>query len=161
MARLLLLAGLVLADELSHVYESNEAVTVWFGKVRSRSSHDSVYAFSSLPFCRGESISAEQTHGLTLDEIIEGFEMQNSGMDIRFRQERNQTHLCTMQLSPSTREKLKAVLKEPIALQIFLDDLLVWGLLGEREIVYSNVQWEIHYNSDQIIQVVYKPTHPI
>ena len=66
-----------------------------------------------------------------------------------------------MQLSPSAREQLKAVLKEPIVLQIFVDDLLVWGLLGEREVVYSSVQWEIHYNSDQITQVVYKPTHPI
>jgi len=81
MRRILILACLLLADEFSHAYEAGEAVTVWFDNVGAASIPRKIHSYSWLPLCWGETPS-NASHALTLSEIIEGFQMQNSGMDV-------------------------------------------------------------------------------
>lgn len=163
---LLLLSGLALADELSHTYEVDEAVTVWFNKVTPRHNPQETYAFSSLPLCRGDSSSPERTYALGLGEAIEGFEMQDSRMDIRFLREAKQRRLCSVQLSASDSLRLREGVREQFWLQLFLDDLPVWGPLGKEVgsedgkglgFVYTHLSLLVYYNDKQIIQVLYQP----
>lgn len=46
MAGLFLLLGLALSDEISHVYEAGEAVTVWVNKVNSPRTPMNFYPYS-------------------------------------------------------------------------------------------------------------------
>ena len=83
-------------------------------------------------------------------------------MDIRFLRETNQTHLCSVQLSISDREKLKEAVREQYWVQLFVDDLLVWGRLGkDKEVVYTHIHLQIHYNRNHIVQVLYQPGNPV
>jgi len=170
MARLLLLAGLTLADELSHVYKEKETVTAWFNKANSLQFPGEPYAFSSLPLCRGEPPSPQSQHVPSVGEIVEGFEKLDSYMDIHFLEDISHRHLCSVQLPTSDRELLRKVVRDRYWLQLFVDDLLVWERLGKNvlakdgqalEFLFTHFHLLIHYNNSQIIQVLYQPKNPI
>ena len=91
-------------------------------------------------------------------------------MTVRFQQDVNQTRLCSRQLSVTDREKLGEAVRERSWLQLFVDDLLVWGRLGKSVVaedghsskfVYTHIHLEIHYNNQQIVQILYKAKGPV
>ena len=87
MAFVLLLAGLVMAEELSHVYEANDTVTIWFNKWRPRQELNNNHSFNWLPIFHGQSSIGTDSRPLSFGEAIEGIKMQDSGMDVGFLQE--------------------------------------------------------------------------
>jgi len=161
----LVLVSLSFADEFSHTYEQGETVTVWFDNVGAASRPRKIHSYSWLPLCCGETPS-NATHALTLSETIEGFEMQDSGMDVRFIEDVQKRHLCSVQVSPESLEQLRQAVTKEFELQLFVDDLPVWGPLGvivaredgEHEVfVHVHFKLLVHYNRHQIIQVLYEP----
>ena len=161
----LFLAGLSMADEFSHSYEAGETVTVWFDHVATASGPRKVHSSTWLPLCCGKAPS-KGTHALTLSETIEGFEMRDSGMNMRFLEEAQQRHLCSSPLSAEDLKRLKQAVLSGFELQLFVDDLPVWGPLGEKVtredgehevFVHTHFKLLIHYHNNQIIQVLYEP----
>lgn len=166
MAWVLLFAGLVLADEFTHTYEVDEAVTVWFNKLTPRHNPQETYSFSSLPLCRGDSSAPERTYALGLGEAIEGFQMLDSRMDVQFLRDAKQKRLCSVQLSALNALQLRDALREQYWLQVYVDDLPAWGPVGKEAVtndgnsqgfVYTHLSLMIYHNENQIIQVLYQP----
>jgi len=161
----LLLAGLSLADEFVHNYETGEAVTLWFEPVAAISRHRNIHSSAWLPLCYGQA-SSKGPHTLTLAETIDGFEMRDSGMDVRFLEDVQQRYLCSVQLSAESLEQLRQAGLSEFELQLLVDNLPVWGPMGvkvaredgEHEVfVHTHFKLLVHYNSHQIIQVLYEP----
>jgi len=140
-------------------------VTVWFDNVGAASIPRKIHSYSWLPLCCGET-SSNATHALTLSETIEGFEMWDSGMDVRFLEEVQERHLCLSPLSTEDLERLRQAVLSEFELQLLVDDLPVWGPLGKKvaigdgkyeTFVHTHFKLQIHHNSHNIIQVLYKP----
>ena len=127
----LLFASLAFADEFSHRYEVNEAVTVWFGKVVSWRNPEITHSFTWLPLCSGQSSPPEPAHPLSLVETIEGLTIQDSRIEALFLQESNQRPLCSVQLTAEELPLLREAVRKQFWLQMFVDDLPVWGPLGK------------------------------
>jgi len=64
--------------------------------------------------------STNATHALTLSEAIEGFEVRDSGMDVRFLEDVQKRQLCSVQLSAENLMQLRQ------AVLSVADDLLAW-----------------------------------
>ena len=163
MIRTLLLAVLALADEFSHVYQPGEAVTVWLNKAVSKLHPLKSHTVNWLSLCRGQWFS---THPLSVGEVLEGFELQDSGMEVNFLQNLEQRPLCSVQLSKEVVEKLEVAVQKEFWVQLIIDDLAVWGSMGVKdnftlkESVYTHFHLLIHYQNNQIIHVVYRPEGP-
>jgi len=161
MAWTLLLASLALADELSHLYEANETVLVWLNKVEAQYSPARHSAFSAFPLCRGQFLP-EPLHQLTFGETLQGFEMQNSGMEVRFLQGTKRKPLCSVHLADTDLSLLRKAVTAQYWMQFFVDGLAVWGPLGCRgSEVYTHFHLLIHYNEQQIVQVFSQPGDPV
>lgn len=165
----LLFASLAFADEFSHRYEVNEAVTVWFGKVVSWRNPEITHSFTWLPLCSGQSSSPEPAHSLSLVETIEGLTIQDSRIEALFLQESNQRPLCSVQLTAEDLSLLREAVRKQFWLQMFVDDLPVWGPLGkigsakesESVFVYTHFNLQVSHNANQIIQVLYHTENPV
>jgi hypothetical protein len=66
-------------------YQPGDAVTLWLSKVGPYHNPQEVYAYYALPFCRPDSgkLTPETRIG-GLGEILEGSELQNSDIPIKF-----------------------------------------------------------------------------
>lgn len=72
------------ADEHSHSYYNDEEVILWMNTVGPYNNRQETYRYFSLPFCHGFKTSIGHYHE-TLGEALLGFELEYSGIDIRFR----------------------------------------------------------------------------
>ena len=157
-----LYASLALADEFSHTYEADEAVLIWFNKVAAWPVSFNSHSFSWIPLC-----SAESTHPLGVGEMVEGFAMQDSHMDVRFLREVKRRYLCSVPLSAASFSRLREAVQERFWMQLFVDNLPMWGPLGKVTAidnsisVYSHFNFQFHYNNNQLIQVLCKPEDPV
>lgn len=73
-----------LADEHSHYYKHNEEVILWMNTIGPYNNRQETYRYFSLPFCHGFKTSIDHYHE-TLSEALLGFELEYSGIDIRFK----------------------------------------------------------------------------
>ena len=156
-----LFIGLALADEFSHTYEVDETVRVWFNQVAVTSRPYKTHAFSWLPLCHS-ALPPKDTQTLSVGEVIEGFALQDSGMEVRFLQEVNERPLCSVQLSPEESQRLGKAVQDKFSLQLFVDNLPTWGPLGKATAtgevsVYTHFRLLISHNDNQITEVHYKP----
>lgn len=146
------------ADEHDHKYEDNEEVVLWMNTVGPYHNRQETYAYFSLPFCQGPKQSISHYHE-TLGEALQGVELEFSGLQIDFKAPVAKTEYCQVQL---TDEKLKAFMyavKNHYWYQMYLDDLPIWGIVGEMEnegndlYIWTHKKFEIGHNQNQIVDV--------
>ncbi|KAF9963546.1 hypothetical protein BGZ65_002451 [Modicella reniformis] len=125
---------MVRADEHSHKYKDLE----------------------ELPYCKGEG-KIEHRHE-TLGEALLGMELVNSGISIRFGQNKDTTPICSQRLlTPQDIKTFSYAIAHDYWFQYFVDDLPVWGMVGKRDketeqlSLYTHQRFEFEYNGDQII----------
>ncbi|XP_049948947.1 transmembrane 9 superfamily member 3 [Schistocerca serialis cubense] len=148
------------ADEHTHIYNDNEEVVLWMNTVGPYHNRQETYAYFSLPFCVGSKDTINHYHE-TLSEALQGVELEFSGLEIEFKADIASTPYCEIQL---TKEKQKAFIyavKNHYWYQMYLDDLPVWGIVGEVEetesgtnyYIWTHKKFEIGYNGKQIVDV--------
>ncbi|XP_067008459.1 transmembrane 9 superfamily member 3 [Anabrus simplex] len=160
---LALAIGLLLGvrgDEHNHIYNDRDEVVLWMNTVGPYHNRQETYAYFSLPFCTGRKEFINHYHE-TLSEALQGVELEFSGLDIEFKADISDTPYCEIQLND---EKLKAftyAVKNHYWYQMYLDDLPVWGIVGEVEdndgnptyYIWTHKKFDIGYNGKQIVDV--------
>ncbi|CAI2176597.1 7819_t:CDS:2 [Funneliformis geosporum] len=153
------------ADEHSHSYEDGEDVIIWVNTVGPRSNRQETYEYFQLPYCKG--IHVAEHHHETLGEALLGMELANSGIEMKFLTNEQNATICEKELTAKDVNLFRYAVVNNYWYQMFLDDLPVWGFVGEVDSVsgdvflYTHREFEMSYNDDKIVQVKLESGSPI
>ena len=171
-----------LADESSHRYADGEEVVLWLNKIGPYHNPQETYTYYSLPFCRPPGDERVSSGGLS--QVLEGNYLVDSGMRINFKRDtRGVVPLCSKALSKDDVEMFRYAVSQHYWYQCFLDELPIWGMVGEIEgseeellameargeteheirdaYVYTLKRVSIAYNGDRIIEVNLTSDKPV
>jgi transmembrane 9 superfamily protein 3 len=84
---LVLLGALVgvLGSEKNHVYQDKEKVVLWVNKVGPYNNPQETYNYFYLPFCKAHPEQKDEHSWGGLGEVLQGNELIDSKLDIRFK----------------------------------------------------------------------------
>ncbi|CAF2393705.1 unnamed protein product [Rotaria sp. Silwood2] len=145
-------------DEHDHRYEDGNEVVLWMNTVGPYHNRQETYNYFSLPFCRGIKKEISHYHE-TLGENILGVELEYSGIEINFRNDKPKTDFCEITVTPEFYDTFTYAIKNHYWYQMFIDDLPIWGIVGEMDeagksaYIWTHKKFEIGYNDDRIIDV--------
>jgi transmembrane 9 superfamily member 3 len=165
----------IAADQESHSYQEKENVYLWLNKVGPYHNPQETYTYFSLPFCKPTDIPAdlpEAKYG-GLGEVLEGHGFVQSGIAIHFGEEVSENTLCNSVLTKEDAEHFDYAVRHHYWYQLYLDDLPIWGMVGQvqgesskthtndekvsaaslRTFVYTKKEISISRNNGQIIEV--------
>ena len=148
------------ADEHNHVYNDRDEVVLWMNTVGPYHNRQETYAYFSLPFCTGRKEAINHYHE-TLSEVLQGVELEFSELDIEFKADISNTPYCDIQLNEERQKAFIYAVKNHYWYQMYLDDLPVWGIVGEVEgndgtpsdYIWTHKKFDIGYNGKQIVDV--------
>ncbi|XP_012286079.1 transmembrane 9 superfamily member 3 [Orussus abietinus] len=148
------------ADEHNHVYEDNEEVVLWMSTVGPYHNRQETYSYYSLPFCVGAREMISHYHE-TLSEALQGIELKFSGLDIEFKVDISKTEYCEIVLNEESQKAFVYAVKNQYWYQMYIDDLPIWGVVGEPEenngvtsyYIWTHKKLDIGYNGKQIVDV--------
>ncbi|OZJ05864.1 hypothetical protein BZG36_00936 [Bifiguratus adelaidae] len=156
----LLFAYQVLADEHSHSYTHGEEVVVWMNTVGPVSNIQETYDYYQLPFCRGQ--AEVEHHHETLGEALQGMDLINSGIRIRYNQPAEEAALCEAAYGNKEINLFTYAVKNSYMYQMYIDDLPIYGNVGEYDkstdqaYLFTHQDFTFAYNGDRIIHVELK-----
>ncbi|KAL5017783.1 hypothetical protein ScPMuIL_003505 [Solemya velum] len=145
-------------DEHNHIYEEAEEVVLWMNTVGPYHNRQETYSYFSLPFCAGPKEGIGHYHE-TLSEAIQGVELESSGIDIDFKADYSKTRFCSVELSEEKYQAFVYAVKNHYWYQMYIDDLPIWGIVGEIEeggedyYIWTHKKFDIGYNGKQIVDV--------
>jgi len=145
-------------DEHDHKYEEAEEVVLWMNTVGPYHNRQETYGYFTLPFCRGMKEEISHYHE-TIGEALQGTELEFSGLAIEFRVDTAKTTYCQVNLDPGVLKTFLYAVKNHYWYQMYLDDLPIWGIVGEIDekgedfYIWTHKKFEIGWNGDQIVDV--------
>jgi len=148
----------VRADEHDHRYEDGSEVVLWMNTVGPYHNRQETYNYFSLPFCRGTKKDISHYHE-TLGENILGVELEYSGVEINFKRDKKKSDICEVNVTPEEFDAFTYAVRNHYWYQMFIDDLPIWGILGEMDessksaYIWTHKRFEIGYNGDRIVDV--------
>ncbi|CAH0518963.1 unnamed protein product [Peronospora belbahrii] len=126
-----ILISLTFADVETHEYTPGEEVIVWVNKIGPFNNPQETYTYNTLPFCRALGAEEPEAHALGIGEILEGNELFNSGLQLKFGINTPKTTLCQQILTDADALQFGEAVDEHYWYQMSVDDLPVWGLVGK------------------------------
>ena len=135
------------------------------------------YNYYELPFCKVETDKPAKHRWGGLGEVLEGNELIDSNIELKFRMDTPKTTICRDQLDQKMVRKFKRAIRHHYWYEFFMDELPVWGFVGEfidgdtgkavtasqgtvegdghngQVFIYTHKSFDIGYNNDQIISV--------
>jgi transmembrane 9 superfamily protein 3 len=113
------------------------------------------YPYYSLPLCRPEKL--EHFHSEGFGETILGYDLIRSAMKVAFREKVVAGRVCSKSFTAGEAEQLRHAVQHEFWYQMFLDDLPLWGMVGEGQrdspYVFTHTRLDIGYNGDRVIEV--------
>jgi len=162
----------VIGDESTHTYQDNEKVILWVNKVGPFNNPTETYPYYSkkVPVCdRATELNVDHNefhyHRIEgLGSILQGNDIKNSGIPIKFKQNQGKSTICTMTLTHEETDSLIYAIKNKYWYQMYVDDLPLWGMVGdmlgetdkETELIphiYTKKSFTFAYNGEHIIEV--------
>lgn len=146
------------ADEHNHIYKDGEEVVLWMNTVGPYHNRQETYEYFSLPFCVGSKSTINHYHE-TLGEALQGVELEFSGLDIDFKANIPKKMYCEVQLTEEKNRMFVYAVKNHYWYQMYMDDLPIWGIVGEIDenndgyYVWTHKKFDIGYNGKQIVDV--------
>lgn len=160
--RLLLLLSLSLlinGDEHNHIYKDGEEVVLWMNTVAPYFNQQETYTYLSLPFCVG-SVKEIGHHHETIGEALQGVELTFSGIDIDFKKNTEKGSYCEITMDADKKQAFSYAVKNNYWYQMYVDDLPIWGSVGEKSknedddvYIYTHKNLQIGYNGENIVDV--------
>jgi transmembrane 9 superfamily protein 3 len=139
----LCLPSAVFADEYDHKYATGDRVILWENKVGPYNNPQETYNYHELPFCavsyssstngrdsKGDSKPTHKWGGL--GEILQGNELIDSRYEFLFGVDKETTTLCAEVLTQANVRQFKKAIKKHYWYEFFMDDLPIWGFVGEN-----------------------------
>ncbi|PRP79188.1 transmembrane nine 1 [Planoprotostelium fungivorum] len=162
----LLFLALLSACLADNHYQEKDDVVLWVDKVGPFDNPQETYEYFSLPFCSPEKKIERKEN---LGEALQGYELRGSPIKIQYKVDVPTKSICGPRtLSKKDVERFDYAIRRSYWYQMFLDDLPIWGMVGEIAgeaqkgrgaskskdlslFTYQNIT--IYYNRDQIIEV--------
>ena len=97
-----------------------------------------------------------------MGEALQGVELEFSGLEIAFLKHVGKADYCSIKLKEKTYATLLYAVKNNYWYQMYIDDLTVWGIVGDVEegddgqkqyYVWTHKTFDIGYNGDQIVDI--------
>eukprot|EP00613_Pedinella_sp_CCMP2098_P073348 CAMPEP_0171905706 /NCGR_PEP_ID=MMETSP0993-20121228/5382_1 /TAXON_ID=483369 /ORGANISM="non described non described, Strain CCMP2098" /LENGTH=599 /DNA_ID=CAMNT_0012537261 /DNA_START=22 /DNA_END=1821 /DNA_ORIENTATION=+ len=160
-----LLASVAWANEDTHTYKVGEKVNLWVNKVGPYHNPQETYEYFKLPYCKPELGVALKKKALSMGEQLEGHDLTNSGYALKFGQDVAPTKLCSQQLDRETSLVFAAAVEVHYWYQMYLDDLPIWGMVGEKyqgegkadkdtdKFLFTHRRLSIAFNGPRIVEV--------
>lgn len=122
-----------------HRYHIGEPVDLWVNTVGPYSNPQETYEYYSLPYCaplikfspRTNQSCFNERKTLTIGEQISGYAFCDSGYAITFRSRYKSETCQTNPLTIEESQKLAYAVRRRWFYQMYVDDLPVWGMVGE------------------------------
>jgi len=154
-------------DEHSHKYSPEEEVLLFVNKVGPYRNPQEAYKYYSLPYCKPEKEVESRFEGL--GEALQGYELIESDMKMYFQKDVPEKVLCSKILSFEEAEKFKAAVRNQYWYQLFMDDLPIWGMVGEvvqdgddeKLYLYTHKKFMCTWNEDRVIEVNLTSENPV
>mmetsp|Transcript_107 Transcript_107/g.185 ORF Transcript_107/g.185 Transcript_107/m.185 type:complete len:652 (-) Transcript_107:113-2068(-) len=167
-----------------HKYKKGDPVELWMNKVGPYANPQEAYDYYTLPYCAPENdaphLFNKAKTGQYLGELLGGHSLRSSGHDLVFAPSEHVKEECTTKsLTEEQAQAFAKAVKDHWFYQLYLDDLPVWGMvgemLGENELegkghkekdmadigeepyVYTVRTLTISYNKDRIVKLDLKP----
>jgi len=118
----------------THKYEAAERVQLYVNKIGPYANPLETYPYYNLPYCHpvdGHETDQLKT-GASIGETLEGHSLRSSGFHIFFGKDSPEEDLCTMKLTKTDLETFSTAVRQQYFYQMYLDDLPVWGMVGEQ-----------------------------
>jgi len=172
------------ADDLTHRYKQNEPVDFYVHKAGPLSNPQEAYRYYDLPYCAPKAntpVEEQRTKAaptkhtlfnigksISLAEQLGGHVLHHSGHTIQFAGHSYREGCKTGPLTIEETDKFIQAVKEEWFYQMYIDDLPIWGMVGEMvrdngkqptaeeqgiPKVYTDRKVVIAYNKDRIIHV--------
>lgn len=119
------------------------------------------YNYYYLPFCKPSSEKAKHKWG-GLGEVLQGNELIDGQLDIRFRTDKSKTSMCSQTLTDKDAQQFTDAVTRHYWYEFFVDELPIWGFVGpppehtedsSARYVYTHKTFDIAYNGENIIHV--------
>lgn len=171
---LLSLSASVGADEYNHKYKQGDDVHFYVHKVGPYANPQEAYNYYSLPYCapKNEEFPTSNDESLfnqlrsnSIGEYLGGHALRHSGHMVKFApKDFSEGCANTKPLTKEDAEKFTIAAKNTWVYQMYLDDLPIWGVVGEMipssgneaqltPHVYTERTLLIKYNKDRIVEV--------
>jgi transmembrane 9 superfamily protein 3 len=143
-----------------HTYEDAEEVYLWVNKVGPFPNPQETYPYYSLPFCHPQELIHSDTEGL--GEALVGYDLIKSMVEIEFKKNVERKVVCPKTLTKSEYEEFREAILEQYWYQMYLDDLPVWGMVGEsyeedggdkKVFIYTHQKFSLSWNGNRVIEV--------
>jgi len=154
------------SDEHDHKYSDNEEVILWMNTVGPYHNRQETYEYYSLPFCKGEKTTISHYHE-TLGEALQGVELEFSGLDVLYKKEQTLVKFCSVKLTEQDFNAFSYALRNRYWYQIYVDDLPIWGIVGEvgdhedELFIWTHKKIDVGYNNNQIVEVNLTSEHKV
>lgn len=150
-----------------HKYEIGEEVYLWMNKVGPFPNPQETYPYYSLPLCQPEHFIHSDTEGL--GEALVGYDLIKSMVQIFFRKPVERAPVCTKSFKKSEYEQLREAIIEQYWYQMYLDDLPIWGMVGEayeesgqeKVFIFTHQRFSLSWNGDRVIEVNLTSENPL
>jgi len=159
----------VFCDEYSQKYADSEEVVLFVNKIGPFRNPQEVYKYYILPWCQPKDVVESRFEGL--GEALQGYELRQSEIKIYFKRDFKTQDTCTVTLGEQEYKLFKHAIQNQWWYQMFLDDLPIWGMVGEvvpgessdddKLYLYTHKKFVIAYNGDQIIEVNLTSENPV
>lgn len=170
-ALVLSILGLALGNDFDHQYVDDEAVSLWVNTIGPYHNPQETYSYYSLPFCKPDHGIDTKKRSSGIGEILEGNELRNSGFKLHFKKNVDKEDVCDMTLDASTASEFELAVDRQYWYELFLDDLPMWGMVGEvlrdekhdkmEKHIFTHRSLSITYNLNQIIEVNLTSENPV
>lgn len=163
----------VLADYNTQKYTDGEEVTLWANKIGPFRNPHETYKYYSLPWCPPDKDVETEHEGL--GEALQGYELRKSAIKIFFKKDQIQTPICSKVLDTDQTKQFRHAVAQQYWYQLFLDDLPIWGMVGEvvsdpsekgkegaeKYYIYTHSKFVATYNGDRVIEVNLTAENPV
>eukprot|EP01035_Chromulina_nebulosa_P018466 gene18466-24176_t len=153
------------------IYESDEPVVLWVNTVGPYHNPQETYPYYQLPFCKPSFGIETHKRPSGIGEILEGNELRNSGLKLHFPVDVDKEDVCDQTLDKSTAAEFELAVDRQYWYELFLDDLPMWGMVGEtlrddthgrmEKHIFTHRTLHIAYNSDRILEVNLTSENPV
>ncbi|XP_034940032.1 transmembrane 9 superfamily member 3-like [Chelonus insularis] len=148
----------VLSDEVNHVYQDGEEITLWVGPLRPYNNKQETYPYYSLPFCQNHKDTLGY-HKTSLLDALQGINYVPSGLYIGFTTPTPKTDYCAIYVTEEDAKAFKHAIYNQYWYEMTLDKLPVSGTIGTIEnegndfYLFTHKKFIIKHRGDQIIEV--------
>jgi transmembrane 9 superfamily member 3 len=170
---LLAIANVAYGDDNTHTYTSDEAVSLWVNTIGPFHNPTEMYAYYDLPYCHPDHGIERHKRPAGMGEILEGYELRNSGVKMHFATDVDNEVVCEMKLDADSSEHFSKAVDQQYWYELVVDDLPMWGMVGEvleskdgsstgtEKHIFTHRTLSISYNGDQIIEVNLTSENPV